>query len=318
VRLAELLADTPVVQAGCGGGITLHELAAAVSDAGGLGTIGGVSAGSIAHELRAARALTNRPLAVNILLPFARRSWFEAAAEADVVVTHWGRPRRRAPGLWIHTCSSADEARAARAAGADGVIAQGVESGGHVRRTDPALVLLERIRAAVPADYPVLLAGGIAERADVQRALDAGAAAAIAGTRFVMSDECRAHPGYKQRLVEASETILTELFGAGWAASHRVIPNAATDHWLRDDDRGPALNRALNKVVSLGARYMPASLPGKLAAAQKPDSRLLGPLMPSVDRPENLLDAGALYAGETVARISDIRPAGELVRALTP
>jgi nitronate monooxygenase len=318
MSLAALLAETPVVQAGCGGGITLHELAAAVSDAGGLGTIGGMGAGPIAHELRAARALTDRPIAVNILLPFARRNWFEAAAEADVVVTHWGKPRRRAPGLWIHTCSSADEARAALAAGADGVIAQGVESGGHVRRTEPALVLLEQIRAAVPAGYPVLLAGGIAERADVQHALDAGAAAAIAGTRFVMSDESRAHPEYKRRLIEASETILTELFSAGWAASHRVIPNAATDHWLRDDPRGPALNRALNRLFSVGARYMPPSMSGRLAAAQKPDSRVLGPLMPSVDRPDNLLDAGALYAGETVARISDIRPARELVAALTP
>jgi nitronate monooxygenase len=318
VTLAALLADTPVVQAGLGGGLAGHELAAAVSDAGGLGTIGAIGPRAISHELRRARALTDRPIAVNILLPFARRSWFEAAAEADVVVTHWGRPRRRGPGLWIHTCSSADEARAARAAGAEGVIAQGVESGGHVRRTDPGFVLLERIRAAVPPDYPVLLAGGIADRADVQRALDAGATAAIAGTRFVMSDESRAHPEYKRRLIQANKTIFTELFGAGWAASHRVIPNAATEHWLRDDPRGPALNRALNSLMSLGARYMPAGIPAKLAARQRPDSRLLGPLMPTVDRPDNLLDAGALYAGETVARISDIRPAGELVVALTP
>jgi nitronate monooxygenase len=316
MTLAVLLADTPVVQAGMGGGLSGHELAAAVSDAGGLGTIGAIGARGIAHELRAARELTDRPIAVNVLLPFAGRDWFEAAAEADAVVTFWGKPRRRTPGLWIHQCGSVEETLAARAAGADGVIAQGVEAGGHVRGTEPALELLERVRAAVPGDYPVLTAGGIAERADVRRALDAGATAAVAGTRFLMSDESHAHPEYKRRLVEASDTILTELFGAGWPAPHRVIANAATERWLRDDPRGPALNRALHRVVGAGARFAPPRLQEKLAAAQSPGSRLLGPVAPTDDRPESLLEAGALYAGETVARIGDIRPAGELVRAL--
>ncbi|HET6448437.1 MAG TPA: nitronate monooxygenase, partial [Conexibacter sp.] len=121
---------TPVVQAGMGGGISRHELAAAVSEAGGLGTIAVNGAQAIERELRAARALTGKPLAVNLLLPFARRDWFRAAAAADVVVTFWGRPRRRVPGAWLHQCVSVAEARAAAAAGADGVIVQGVEAGG--------------------------------------------------------------------------------------------------------------------------------------------------------------------------------------------
>jgi len=118
-----------------GGGISRHELAAAVSEAGGLGTIAVSGAGAIRRELAAARALTGRPLAVNVLLPFARRDWFEAAAEADVVVTFWGEPRRRTGGVWLHQCGSVEEARRAQAAGADGVIVQGVEAGGHVRGT---------------------------------------------------------------------------------------------------------------------------------------------------------------------------------------
>ena len=118
-------------------------------------------------------------------------------------MTFWGRPKRRTPKVWIHQCGSVTEAQAAHAAGADAVIVQGMESGGHVRGKTPALELLERVQAALPAGYPLLLAGGIAERGDVQRALDAGASAAVAGTRFLLSEESRAHPGYMSRLLGA-------------------------------------------------------------------------------------------------------------------
>jgi NAD(P)H-dependent flavin oxidoreductase YrpB (nitropropane dioxygenase family) len=240
------------------------------------------------------------------------------AAEADVVVTFWGRPRRRTPGVWMHQCGSVAEARSAHAAGADAVIVQGVEAGGHVRGTMPALELLERVKSELPAGYPLLLAGGIAEQGDVARALDAGASAAVAGTRFLLSEESRAHAGYRQRLVEAKETILTELFGASWPAPHRVIANAATERWLRGDPRGPRLNRLLNALLAPGARYTPVALQMRMVRAQRPASRLLTPAGPTDDGPDTLLDAGALYAGETVARIDDVRPAAELVRALTP
>src|SRR3954468_15115970 len=153
-----------------GGGMSRHELAAAVSEAGGLGTIAVNGAAAIGRELAQARKLTARPIAVNLLLPFARRSWFEAAEPADVVVTFWGRPRRRVPGAWIHQCGSVAEARAAQVAGADAVIVQGVEAGGHVRGSIPVLELHDRVRAVLPPAYPTLIAAGIAERADVQLA----------------------------------------------------------------------------------------------------------------------------------------------------
>lgn len=306
--------ELPVVQAGMGGGLSRHELAVAVSEAGGLGTIAVSGAEAIRRELAAARALTGRPVAVNVLLPFARRDWFEAAAEADVVVTFWGEPRRRTGGVWLHQCGSVEEARRAQAAGADAVIVQGVEAGGHVRGTTPALQLLEEVRAALPRDYPLLLAGGIAGRDDVQAALDAGADAAVAGTRFLLSEESRAHPAYKERLLEADATLLTELFGAGWPAPHRVVPNAATRHW----GDPPLLNRALNHLLAPGVRYAPPGLQLRMVRAQRPESRLLSPAGPTDDGPETLVDAGALYAGETVARIDELRPAADLVRALTP
>jgi nitronate monooxygenase len=309
---------SPVVQAGMGGGLSRHELAAAVSEAGGLGTIAVVGAEAIERELAAARKLMERPIAVNLLLPFARRDWFAAASAADVVVTFWGAPKRRTGAAWIHQCGSVGEARAAHAAGADAVIVQGAEAGGHVRGSAPALELLDRVRAALPPEYPLLLAGGIAERGDVERALGAGASAAVAGTRFLLSGESRAHPEYRRRLLDAERTILTELFGAGWPAPHRVIANAATERWLGADPRGPALNRALNRLTAPAARYTPARVQARLARAQRPGSRLLSPQGPTDDGPANLLDAGPLYAGETVARIADVRPAAEIVSDLTP
>lgn len=312
--LERLGVELPVVQAGMGGGISRHELAAAVSEAGGLGTIAVNGAEAIRHELAAARALTGHPLAVNVLLPFARRDWFEAAGEADVVVTFWGEPRRRTCGVWLHQCGSVDEARRAQAAGADGAIVQGVEAGGHVRGTTPALQLLEEARRALPPEFPLLLAGGIAEKEDVKAALDAGATAAVAGTRFLLSEESRAHALYKERLLEAEETFLTDLFGAGWPAPHRVVPNAVTERWSQT----PRLNRFLNHLLAPGARYAPPGLQLRMIRAQRPGSRLLSPAGPTDDSPETLVDAGALYAGETVARIDEISPAGKLVRELTP
>ncbi|HKT83076.1 MAG TPA: nitronate monooxygenase, partial [Solirubrobacterales bacterium] len=160
--------------------------------------------------------------------------------------------------------------------------------------------------------------GGIADREDVRKALEAGADAAAAGTRFLLSEESRAHPEYRRRLLGADETILTELFGAGWPAPHRVVANAATERWLQGNPQGPVANRALNRLFAPGARYTPEALLWRMARAQRPGGRLLTPAGPTDDGPEGLVDAGPLYAGETVARIEDVRPAAELVRALAP
>ncbi|HEY8764211.1 MAG TPA: nitronate monooxygenase [Solirubrobacteraceae bacterium] len=307
--------DAPVVQAGMGS-IARHELAAAVSEAGGLGTIAGVRA-SITAEIAAARSLTARPIAVNLLLPFLRAGDAEAAGAADAIVTFWGPPRRLAANTWIHQCGSVEEAKAAAAAGADMLIAQGVEAGGHVRGSMPMLELLGRVRAAVK--IPVLAAGGIVDVSGVKAALDAGAAAAVAGTRFLLSDECRAHPEYKQRCLDARETILTELFGLGWPhAPHRVIANDATRRWLGGDPRGPRWIRAANRVTAPLVNCIPPSVQARAVSSQRPFQPLLSPHPPTDDGPAGLLDSGPLYAGMNVARVTDVRPAAELLKALTP
>jgi NAD(P)H-dependent flavin oxidoreductase YrpB (nitropropane dioxygenase family) len=217
----------------------------------------------------------------------------------------------------IHQCGSVQEANAAAAAGADAVIAQGVEAGGHVRGTMPMLELLERVRAAVK--IPVLAAGGIIDAAGVRAALDAGAAAAVAGTRFLLSDESHAHPEYKRRCLDAGDTVLTELFGLGWPdAPHRVIPNDAARRWLRGSARGPRWIRAANRLTAPLARRIPASVQARAIKTQRPSQPFLGPQPPADDGPPNLVDSGPLYAGMNVSRITDIRPARELVRTLTP
>jgi nitronate monooxygenase len=315
--LERLGIELPIVQAGMGGGLAGSELAAAVSEAGGLGTLGILGAPALEVELAAAREATPAPIAVNLLLPFTRRAHWGAARRADVVVTFWGRPERRVPGTWIHQCGSIEEALAAREAGADAVIAQGVEAGGHVRGTVGALELLERFRAAL-GDLPILSAGGIATAEDVRARLDAGADAVVVGTRFLMSDESGAHPEYKSRLIDAHETLVTELFGAGWPAPHRVIPNAATARWLGGDARGPGWLRAANRIIAPAFSRIPPSVQSRMAASQRPGMPLFGPAAATAGRNSNLVEAGPLYAGESVARINDIRPAAKLVRDLTP
>jgi nitronate monooxygenase len=314
--LQRLGVELPIVQAGMGGGLAAHELAAAVSAAGGLGTIGILAPDGLRKEIAAVRELSDRPVAVNLLLPLARRAHFEAASEADVVVTFWGRPKRRTSKIWMHQCGSVEEALAARAAGADAVIAQGVEAGGHVRGTVPAADLLARVRDAVPDDYPVLSAGGIADPADVKARLDAGAEAVVCGTRFLMTEESGAHVKYKERLVGAHETILTELFGVGWPAAHRVVPNQATVRWLRRDPRGPAWLRAFHRATAPIFSRLPVPMQFRLAATQSPNRPMFGPAAAITGGPPNLIEAGPLYAGECIDRIGDIRPAGELVREL--
>jgi nitronate monooxygenase len=141
----------------------------------------------------------------------------------------------------------------------------------------------------------------------------------VSGTRLLLSDESHAHADYKRRCVEATETVLTELFGLSWPdAPHRVIPNAATRRWLGGDPRGPGWIRIANRLSRPAAVRLPAAAQTRALRTQRPSQPFLGPQPPTDDGPANLLDAGPLYAGETVARIGDVAPAAEIVRALAP
>lgn len=92
-----------------------------------------------------------------------------------------------------------------------------------------------------------------------------------------MTEESGGHPGYKARLIEARETIVTELFGAGWPAPHRVVPNAATARWLGRDPRGPGWLRLFYGASAPALSRVPVSMQLRLAASQKAERPMFGP-----------------------------------------
>src|ERR1700761_3938923 len=210
--LCELLGiEVPIVQAPIGSA-TCPELAAAVSGAGGLGTLALTwSAPAVcADRIRRTRALTERPFAVNLVLDWDHRERIAVCAREGVglISTFWGDPGPHvapihdAGALHLHTIGSVAEAVAAAEAGVDVIVAQGVEAGGHVRGTTSTLALVPAVVDAV-GRVPVIAAGGIADARGVVAALALGAQAAWIGTRFLLAAEANVHPEYRDRLIAA-------------------------------------------------------------------------------------------------------------------
>jgi len=324
--LDQLGLERPVVQAGMAGGVARGELAGEASAAGGLGTVGMMAPRAFAAALvDARRRATGRPVAANLLVPFVRAAHVRACAEAGaaLVVLHGGLSRRwvgrlRACGLRVLiTVGTPREAMRALAAGADGLVVQGAEAGGHLLGVEPLAQALPRV-LAVAGDVPVLAAGGIAEADDVRRALTLGAVAAVAGTRFLLTDESGAHAEYKRRVLGASSTLDTSLFGIGWPLRHRVVPNAATERWCRADERGPAFVRAAARASAPLGRVAPLDAMGRLASLQRPALPFFSPALPLARMPAEAVDRCALYAGETARRLHDVIPAARAVERLAP
>ncbi|HEX7322230.1 MAG TPA: nitronate monooxygenase [Mycobacterium sp.] len=316
----------PVVQAGMGGGVAGGELAGAVSAAGGLGTVGITDPHSFAADLRRAKAVAGKhPVAANLLVPFARQAHIDACISSGValVVFHDGFPQRwigqmRDAGIRVFcSAGSAVHARRALAAGADGLVAQGVEAGGHLVAERPLAVTLPEVLDAADG-APVLAAGGVADADDVRALLAAGAAGAVAGTRFLLTEESRAHPDYKTRVLHAERTLRTLVFGMGWPLPHRVIPNAITDRWCRHNDLGPLAVRGFNRLGAPLGRLLPMSALDTIVALQHTAVPLYTPALPLVGMDAAMVDRSALYAGETIHRIHDIIPAAEAVARLAP
>lgn len=179
------------------------------------------------------------------------------------------------------------------------------------------LELLQRIRAAV--NLPVLAAGGIVDRSGVREALQAGAVAAVVGTRFLLSTESRAHPEYKRRCLNAEGTILTELFGFGWpGAPHRVIANAATERWLDDEGRYPSWIAGAQRITRPVVANFPPAVQARALTRQRAWLPLLSPQPPTDDGPDGLVDSGPLYAGQAVRAITDTLGAADIVAQLVP
>jgi NAD(P)H-dependent flavin oxidoreductase YrpB (nitropropane dioxygenase family) len=281
----------------------------------------------MAAALARARELAGTtPVAANLLVPFATRAHVDALQRATVplVVLHAGFDRqlvsqlRNNGSMVLQTVGTPEEARRALDHGVDGLVVQGREAGGHLVGVEPALNAFARVRdeAKPAATKPLLLAGGIADAADVKQALDAGAAAAVAGTRFLLTEEAAAHAEYKRRVMNAERTVETQLFGFGWPMRHRVVPNAATERWCRSDDLGPRLLRTAYRL-SVPLARLPLSVTNDLVHLQRAALPLFGPNAMLEGMPDRLADATALYAGETARRLDSVVPAATAVTLLT-
>jgi nitronate monooxygenase len=303
------------------------ELAAAVSNAGACGVLGGSPPDEIARRIDRLRELTDRPFGANLIIAsmdaadadeedreeIRRQVGAIISKRVPLLVLFWGDPghfvaQAHAEGVkvFIQT-GSVEEAERAAEAGVDGVIAQGVEAGGHVKATESVWEVLPRVVRAV-APIPVLASGGIGDGAAIARALTAGAQGVSMGTRFVASSEAWIHEAYKQRVVasHASDTVLTGLFDVGWPdAPHRVLRNRIVREWeaagkpppgkRADEDTPIGVRRRPWGPVQEWPRYAPGMIP--------PDF-------------EGDPDEAPMWAGTSVDAIHDVKPAAEIVQEL--
>jgi len=297
----------PVVQAPIGPAAT-PALAAAVSEAGGIGSLGAswTEPGMLRAQIGDIRRRTERPFMVNLVLAFEQEERLELAlAEGvELVSFSWGIDaglvaRTHAAGATVLAqAGSAAEARAAVDAGCDVVVAQGVEAGGHVQGDTGMLALVEELARTLPV--PVLAAGGIADGQGVAAAMAAGAAGAMLGTRFVATEEADVHAEWSARLVAASaaDTVLTGLFDGGWpGAPHRVLRNSTYRRWDEAGRPPPGSRPGEGDVVAQSG-----GIDIERYAADEPRRDTTGEL-----------EAMCLYAGRGVGRITSVEPAADVV-----
>jgi NAD(P)H-dependent flavin oxidoreductase YrpB (nitropropane dioxygenase family) len=293
--------EIPIQQAGMGV-VSTPDLAAAVSNAGGLGMLT-ASVDDLSADVDATLAAApGRPFGVNFLMPFFDQAQLEAVVHRVALVEwFWGQPNsavvavaHAAGALAAWQVGSPKEAVAAADAGCDLVVAQGIEAGGHVRGTIGLLPLLDSVLSAV--DIPVIAAGGIGTGRGVAAVLAAGASAARIGTRFVATPESGAHPSYKQALVSAGaeDTLLTGTFTIWWPdAPHRVLSSAVVAaEALVDEQAG--------EVSGAGEPF-----PIPRFAVRPPDRATHGHI-----------EAMALYAGQSVAAATAVTPAAHIVHEM--
>ncbi|USY27049.1 nitronate monooxygenase [Alcaligenes sp. 1735tsa3] len=271
------------------------QLVAAVANAGGMGVLGGLRLAPLMLRkwLRETRALTDQPFGVNVVPQFGGPEVFEA--QFQVILQERPRilslfyaedysadmiPRAKDAGMIVMVqTGTVALARKAIAHGADIIVAQGSEGGGHLNRGTIGLMSLLPAILDCAQGRPVLAAGGITTRQDVRAAMSLGASGVLVGTAFLASEESNAHPLYKQKILEAStdDTEYRTGYSFGWTygTPHRVIPNR--DKWN------------VLRLVGGGAR--------------------------AIDK-DRMARKLSLYAGQGVGKIHSIVPAAERVAEL--
>ncbi len=295
--------------------IATPPLVAAVSNAGGMGTLGAslVPPDELQELIRTTRSMTARPFGVNIITQFAHKAQLDVCIEEHVPVVSffWDNPPQEfirhlhaaEVKVWMQV-GSLQDAREAVLCGVDAVIVQGEEAGGHNRSTGSVLSLVPAVVDAI-APVPVIAAGGIADGRGLVAALALGAEAVWVGTRLVASQEAYAHDEYKRRIVEteASDTVRTTIFGPEWPHQPiRVMRNWIVNEWIKREQ----------EVV-----YLPDAKPigETILGGQRIPLPKFSSLPPTPDASGDFEEM-ALIAGESAGLVKEIQPAGEIVREI--
>ena len=293
-RLCELLGiEYPIIQGGMAW-VATAELAAAVSNGGGLGLIaaGGAPGEVVREQIKKCRTLTDKPFGVNVMLmsPFAEEVMQVILEEKPAVVaTGAGNPGKyiealKEAGIKIMpVIASVAMAKRMEKSGVDAVIAEGTEAGGHIGELT-TMVLVPQIVDAV--EIPVVAAGGFADKRGAVAAFALGADGIQVGTRFICSDECIAHENYKQAVLKAKDrdAVVT---GRSTGAPVRALKNKLT----REYERLEKENASFEEIEQLGVG-------GLRRAFQEGDTQM-----------------GSLMAGQSAAMVTKIEPCADIIRS---
>jgi NAD(P)H-dependent flavin oxidoreductase YrpB (nitropropane dioxygenase family) len=294
--------EHPVVCAGMGGGHTGGELVGRVSEAGGLGVIGAsfLPPQEVESMVRRAREITSKPIGINLLL-HATQDRLDEVLDLEPVVlsTAWPRDDQDLAAIFakahergirvMHMVPRVEDGVRAAEAGADVIVAQGNEGGGHVGEIGTTVIVRQVVNSVAP--IPVLAAGGLVDGAGLAAALALGADGVLLGTRFLATDEAPVEAAYKEAIVASrgDDTIVTTvadtLSGRDWpGAWSRVRRTRFIEEWL---GREPELRRRRAAVWAV------------LEAAEESDP-----------------DYGVMWIGQSAGLVDSILPAGDVVRGI--
>ena len=294
--------EHPVVSAGMGGGLTGGELVGRVSEAGGLGVIGAsfVPPEEVARMMARAREITTKPIGINLLLHAAEDRLDDVlSAEPAVLSTAWSRDDQDLEAIFakahergitvMHMVPRMEDAVIAAEAGANVIVAQGNEGGGHIGEIATTVIVRQVVKAVAP--IPVLTAGGFVDGAGLAAALALGADGILLGTRFLATEEAPVEAAYKRAIVasKGDDTIVTTipdtLSGRDWPGAWvRVRRTRFIEAWL---GREPELRRRRDAVWAM------------LEAAEESDP-----------------DYALIWIGQSAGLVDAILPAGEVVRQI--
>ncbi len=309
-RITELLQiEYPIIQGGMAW-VAEHNLAAAVSQAGGLGIIGAANAPAewVREEIHKARAVTDKPIGVNVMLlsPYADDVARVLVEEKiPVITTGAGNPGKYME-MWksngskvIPVVASVALARMMEKGGADAVVAEGTESGGHIGAAT-TMTLVPQVVDAV--NIPVIAAGGIADGRGMAAALMLGAEAVQLGTRFVVAKESICHQNYKDRIIKAKD-IDSAVTGRSHGHPIRQLRNQMTKEYLKKEQEGAPFEElelmtvgALRNAVIDGDVKNGTVMAGQIAGMIKKEQNCKEMIEEIMAETKNLLQkAGARY-----------------------